>query len=188
MKNTIRALAVAAAIAALAVPAQASTTTLTFSELVGIHSTLNYTGTAGGNLTVSSNKGKLVIVLGELGVATLTNWDPRLGPSETITFSFSQAVNLSYWDMDDLNLAGSNQFGLRVDGGANKSYSLDSHGPASTLTGQTFTFAYKGDAYFIDTLKFSSVSPVPEPAAWALAVAGMGVVAGLQRRRAARAC
>lgn len=182
MTLSIRAVAAAVAIAAASASAQATTTTLTFSEIIGVHNTLSYSGTAGGNLTVSSNKGSLTIVLGELGVASWSNWDPRLGSGETITFSFTQDVKLSYWDLDDLPF-GSNQFGLKVDGGANKSYSLDSHGSSTPLIGKTFTFAYKGDSYFIDTLKFSSVTPVPEASTAAMALAGLGVVGFMAARR-----
>ena len=182
MTLSIRAAVAAAAIAATA-SAQAATTTLTFSELVGVHSSLTYSGTVGGNLTVTSNKGSLTVVLGELGVATWTNWDPGLGAGETITFSFAQDVKLSHWNLDDLNLLGSNQFGLKVDGGANKSYSLDSHSSATALIGKTFTFAYKGDAYFIDTLKFSSVTAVPEASSVAMTLAGLGVVGFMAARR-----
>lgn len=182
MKHAIRAVVAATALTAAAVSAQAATTTLTFSELVGVHSSLTYSGTVGGNLTVTSNKGSLTIVLGELGVATWNNWDPRINGGETITFSFAQDVKLSYWDLDDLPF-GSNQFGLKVDGGPNKTYSLDSHGSSTTLIGKTFTFGYKGDSYFIDTLKFSSVTPVPEASSVAMTLAGLGVVGFIAARR-----
>lgn len=182
MTLSFRAIAAAVAIAAASASAQATTTTLTFSEIVGVHNTLSYSGTAGGNLTVSSNKGSLTIVLGELGVATWNNWDPRLNAGETITFSFAKDVKLSYWDLDDLP-HGSNQFGLKVDGGANTSYSLDSHGPSTVLIGKTFTFAHKGDSYFIDTLKFSSVTPVPEASSVAMTLAGLGLVGFIASRR-----
>jgi hypothetical protein len=187
MKHAIRAVVAATALAAAAVSAQAATTTLTFSELIDVESSLHYSGTAGGDLTVTSNKGSLTIVLGELGVATWNNWDPRINGGETITFSFTQDVKLTYWDMDDLNLLGSNNFGLKVDAGPNKTYSLDSHAPSTTLSGKTFTFSYKGDAYFIDELVFASVTPVPEASSVAMTLAGLGVVGFIaaRRRRAA---
>lgn len=183
MKHAIRAVVAATALAAAAVSAQAATTTLTFSELIGVHSSLEYSGTAGGDLTVTSNKGSLTIVLGELGVATWSNWDPRLNAGETITFSFSQAVSLSYWDLDDGSLSNSNKFKLSVDGGAAQQFSLNSHGSASTLVGTSFTFAYGNQKYFIDTLKFSSVTPVPEASSVAMTLAGLGVVGFIAARR-----
>jgi hypothetical protein len=184
MNHAIRAVVAATALAAAAVSAQAATTTtLTFSELIGVHSSLTYNGTVGGKLTVSSNKGSLTVVLGELGVATWNNWDPRINGGETITFSFTDEVKLIGWDMDDLNLLGSNNFGLKVDGGPNNTYSLDSHAPSTTLSGKTFTFGYKGDAYFIDTLKFASVTPVPEASSVAMTLAGLGVVGFIAARR-----
>ena len=183
MKHAIRAVVAATALAAAAMSAQAATTTLTFSELVGVHSSLTYNGTVGGALTVSSNKGSLTIVLGELGVATWNNWDPRINGGETITFSFTNEVKLIGWDMDDLNLLGSNNFGLKVGTGPVGTYSLDSHTPGTSLVGKSFTFSYKGDAYFIDTLKFASVTPVPEASSVAMTLAGLGVVGFIAARR-----
>lgn len=173
---------------ACAASAQAATTTLTFSHLLDYESTLHYSNTVGGNLTVSATGGKLVIIGGELGVADLKHldFDPRLGNHETVTFSFDKAVKLIAWDLDDLNWKGSNNFGLAVNGGAKQTFSLDSETPGSvSLVGKTFTFAYKGDSYFIDKLKFSSVTAVPEPAAGALLLAGVGVVGLIARRRKA---
>ncbi|MFZ5527502.1 MAG: PEP-CTERM sorting domain-containing protein [Pseudomonadota bacterium] len=187
MKHAIRAVVAATALAASAVSAQAATTTLTFSELIDVESSLHYSGTAGGDLTVTSNKGSLTIVLGELGVATWNNLDPRINGGETITFSFTDEVKLIGWDMDDLNHKGSNNFGLKVDTGAVGTYSLDSIAPTPVLSGKSFTFSYKGDAYFIDTLKFASVTPVPEASSVAMTLAGLGVVGFIaaRRRRAA---
>lgn len=184
MKFSVRALVAAAAIAGTAVSAQAATTTLTFSELVGVHSSLTYNGTVGGNLTVASNTGSLTIVLGELGVATWSNWDPRLNAGETITFTFSQQVQLSYWDLDDGSLSNSKKFKLSVDGGNAQQYLLNSHDAGSTpLIGTSFTFAYDNQKYFIDTLKFASVTPVPEASSMAMALAGLGVVGFMASRR-----
>lgn len=182
MKHAIRAVVAATALAAAAVSAQAATTTLTFSEIVGVHSSLEYSGTAGGDLTVTSNKGSLTIVLGELGVATWSNWDPRINSGETITFSFTDTVKLSYWDLDDFFLS-TNKFSLKVDGGTPVTLSTFSHTTSPVLTGKTFTFGYKGDAYVIDTLKFSSVTPVPEASSVAMTLAGLGVVGFIAARR-----
>lgn len=184
-----RGLLVSAWVLGSCMSAQASTTTLTFAELIGVHSTLNYTGTAGGALTVTPSSGSLVIVAGELGVAKWSNWDPRIGAGETITFSFQNDVELTGWDLDDLNLGGSNKFKLKIGTGPTHVMSLDSHhGAAGTLVGKTFSFGYSGDAYFIDTLRFSSLAPtpaVPEPSGLALVIAGLGVAGVIARRRRA---
>ena len=182
MKFSVRALVAAAALASITASAQATTTTLTFSELVGVHSSLTYSGTVGGNLTVTSNTGSLSIVLGELGVATWSNWDSRINGGETITFNFSQAVNLSGWDLDDGSINPNNKFGLSVNGGATQQLSLNSYGGAG-LIGTKFTFSYVNKNYFIDTLKFSSVSAVPEASSVAMALAGLGVVGFISARR-----
>lgn len=183
MKSSLRVLAAAAALAATTLSAQAATTTLTFSELVGVHSSLTYNGTVGGTLTVTSNTGSLTVVLGELGVATWTNWDPRLNAGEAITFTFSQTVSLSGWDMDDGSLLNSKKFKLSVDGGSAQQFSLNSTSSATPLIGTSFTFAYDNQKYFIDSLKFSSVTPVPEASSMAMALAGLGMVGFIASRR-----
>ncbi|WP_159098817.1 PEP-CTERM sorting domain-containing protein [Aquabacterium olei] len=161
-------------------------TTLTFSNLLDKKTTYVYKDTdAGGDATVTADSGKLVVVGGELGVATgglLGVLDPRLGKGESITVSFAKTVSLLYWDMDDLPL-GSNKFSLSVDGATPLLYSLDSHTTAPLLTGKSFKFGYAGDAYFIDSLKF--VCEVPEPETYALMVAGL-LTAGVMRRRQQR--
>lgn len=185
MKRTISHCLAASTLLLSALGAQAATTTLTFSELVDLETSLEYSNTVGGDLTVTADGGKLVIVAGELGVLKKHSIDARINGGESITFSFDDVVQLSYWDMDDLNLLGSNKFSLSVDGGSATKYSLDSHGPGSLLTGTTFTFGYKGDAYFIDTLKFSSVPAVPEPGSVALVLAGLGIAGLVAHRRRA---
>ena len=187
-KSITHALAVGALAAVMSVPAQAATTALTFSEVIAAASELHYTGTVGGDLTVSANSGKLVVLLGELGVSKASKLDPRINGGDSILFSFAQDVQLAFWDMDDLNFAGSNKFSLKVDGHPFQ-FSLDSHGPGSSslpLIGSTFEFGFKGDAYMIDTLKFKSVGPtlpVPEASTWAMALAGLGVAGVVARRR-----
>jgi hypothetical protein len=178
------ALAAALALASVA-SAQAATTVLTFSHLLDYEPSFTYNNTVGGKLKVTATGGKLAIVGGELGVADLKHFDldPRLGKQETITFSFDKAVNLIAWDLDDLPFF-SNEFSIKVDSNAAQTFSLDSFSPGSTsLQGKTFTFGYKGDSYFIDTLKFSSVTAVPEPAAGALILSGLAVAGLIARRR-----
>ncbi len=166
-------------------------TTLDFSKLLAIKSQLDYSDVVGGgDLTVTANQGKLVIVLGELGVSSgslLSKLDPRIGSGEAIKFSFQNDVELKAWDLDDLNFLGSNKFSLSVDGGAAQLLSLDSHTSLSSLTGKSFTFGYSGDSYFIDSLKFACVdvitNPIPEPETWALAGAGLMTLVMVSRRR-----
>lgn len=182
MKHAIRAVVAATALAAAAVSAQAATTTLNFT-LPFLEQTLEYGNTVGGDLTVSANGGKLVSFAGELGVAK--RWlfaDYRINSGESITFSFEKTVNLLSWDLDDFFLS-TNKFSLSVDGASPLTLSTFSHSNSPILSGKTFTFGYKGDAYFIDTLKFGSVTPVPEASSVAMTLAGLGVVGFIAARR-----
>lgn len=177
---------VAALTLSAAATAQAATTTLTFSEWIDLHSSLNYTNTVGGNLKVTASSGSLAVVLGELGVAQGLDWlDWRINSAEAITFTFQNQVTLIGWDMDDANLLGTNKFGLGVDAGPVASLSLDSHDSSTVFTGKSFTFSHKGDAYFIDRLTFASVTAVPEPSSVAMVLAGLGVAGLIARRRKA---
>jgi hypothetical protein len=158
-------------------------------------SDLTYQGTVGGNVQVSAQGGELAFsVLGELGVSSRSGplgvgaLDLALGKNEEITLTFDKAVSLIGWDLDDVNPLiirpdGSNKFSLAVDGGAASVLNLRSHLPSSALVGKTFTFAYAGDGYFIDTLTFGSASPVPEAATLAQLGLGLGMMALLMRRK-----
>lgn len=159
------------------------TTKLTFSEIIDVETKITYENTVGGDLKITSTGGSLVIVGGELGVASKKNWDVRIGKNETVVFTFEDAVELTKWDMDDLF---GGKFTLSVDGGAATQFSLDSHGPATDLIGKVFTFGYKNDSYFIDSLSFKGYCPpVPEPETYGLALAGLLTTAVVLRRRKA---
>lgn len=160
-------------------------TTLNFSKLIAVRSKLEYSDVVGGgDLVITPNKGKLAIVLGELGVASgkfPSNLDVRLGSGEAINFLFQNDVTLKGWDLDDLPF-GTNKFSLSVDGGAAQLFSLDSHtaDPGALLSGKSFTFGYSGDSYLIDSVKFICldvpIGPVPEPQGVALSLAGLLVL------------
>ena len=159
------------------------TTKLTFTKLLDAETKIERENTVGGDLTITANGGKLVVIGGELGVSSKKSpLDVRIGSGETVIFTFEEAVELTKWDLDDL-WGGSNKFTLSVDGGAAAQFSLDSNGPSTDLIGKVFTFGYKNDSYFIDSLTFKGYCPpVPEPETYGLALAGL-LVAGVALRR-----
>lgn len=164
-----------------------ATTKLKFDTLLKVGKTLTQKDTVGGDLTVTASKnGLLVNALGQLGVSTPTSFleaaDIRLGKNESITFTFENAVELINWDFTDLPEM-SNVFTLAIDGAAAVEYSLHSFNATTDLIGSKFTFGYKGDSYFIDSLTFQGYCPpVPEPETYGLALAGL-LVAGVALRR-----
>jgi hypothetical protein len=171
-------------------------TELTFSNLLNYstHTTVN--NTVGGTLNITPVGGKLLVnILGELGVTNQVIGDYSINKNEGILFNFSQKVSLAGWDMDDLP-GGKNTFSLKVDGGAAQSFSLQSLKPTAPLVGSSFQFGWLGEAYFIDSVKFSAwaeplspskpgpmVTAVPEPSTAAMLLACATVMAFVARRK-----
>jgi hypothetical protein len=57
--------------------------------------------------------------------------------------------------------------------------------PFTTLTFNRQAIATSGDGFSVDNLTFSSSAAVPEPANWAMLIAGFGLVGTMARRRRA---
>lgn len=179
-------------------PAATATTELTFSSLLSYSTRMTVNHTVGGRLDITPVGGALLVnVLGELGVTRQIIGDYSIGKNEGVLFNFGQKVSLTGWDMDDLP-GGKNTFSLKVDGGAVQSFSLHSLKPSTPLVGSSFQFGWLGEAYFIDSVKFSAwaepvqppnpspaVPAVPEPQTYALMAACLGVLAVATRRRSA---
>lgn len=159
-------------------------TLLKFSTLLSTGTMITRENTVGGTVKITATGGVPVIVAGELGVATKKNWDVRIGSGETITFTFDDQVELAGWDLDDLAF-GTNKFTLALDGGLATQFSLKTSSPGTSLIGKVFTFGYKGDSYFIDSLRFNEVCPpaVPEASTYGMALAGLFTLGAFARRR-----
>lgn len=174
-----------------------STTELTFSNLLNYSTHMTVNNTVGGKLDITPVGGKLLVnILGELGVTNQLIGDYSINKNEGILFTFSQKVSLSSWDMDDLP-GGKNTFSLKVDSGAAQSFNLQSLKPSSSLVGTSFQFGWLGEAYFIDSVKFSAwaepiaphkpapiVTAVPEPSVAVMLMACAATLAYVARRKA----
>jgi hypothetical protein len=171
-------------------------TELTFSNLLNYSTHMTLGNTVGGNLNITPVGGKLLVnILGELGVTNQVIGDYSINRNEGILFNFSKKVSLTGWDMDDLP-GGKNTFSLKVDGGTAQSFSLQSLKPGAALVGSSFQFGWLGEAYFIDSVKFSAwaepiaptkpsplVTAVPEPSTAAMLMACATVMAFVARRK-----
>lgn len=189
--------AVTAALGATAMPASADVV-LTFSKIFDIDSSITYTGTDLGDITVTPQGGKLVIKLGAIGVTGggLFNLDPSINARQSITFNFEGDVALKYWDLDDYFAPDhhdtNESFALTVTpsvgAAALLTPGLHTHSLGTDPVGKSFTFGWTHDNYMIDTLVFDSatvVSQVPEPGTYALLLAGLAVAGLLVVRRRA---
>ena len=193
-----RAVTLALAGLTLAIGTQAHATTETVLNFPLLHlpllqkPSLDYSDTVGGKLHVTSGTGSLSFsLLGYLGVESgglFSALDPSLGKGESITFAFDKAVTLKGWDVDDFNPLiifpdGNNKFGLSVDGSKVQSFSFGNYNAPTLLTGKTFTFSYVGDTYFLDQLRFTAATAVPEATTAAQLGLGLGMIGFMLRRK-----
>lgn len=172
---------------------------MTFSTLIG--GTLTVTATDDGNgaknstngivyQDLSPNYGGLGVVSRNESTGAKTGGD-EINWGDTLTLSFANQVKIvgfHFWDKDhaasDLNSG--DQFGLSIDGGATQFLSLSNfpwYGDGSTLIGNSFTFSYKNEDYYLGAVKVAAVPAIPEPQTYALMLAGLGAVAYVARRR-----
>jgi hypothetical protein len=102
---------------------------------------------------------------------TLTN----IGSGQTITFSpyLFGIIDNSFQSGSVQNSARLNWFGIGYDGNVNDTYKVQLD--VSGLSG--------GDKSVTVFAKLGSGAAVPEPASWALMIAGLGVVGGTMRRK-----
>lgn len=123
------------------------------------------------------------------GALNLTN--DEINQGETLTLSFANTVKIvgfHFWDkdhkLDDLNSGDS--FGLSINGGAMQQLALPNHpwyGAGSTLVGNTFTFSYVNEDYYLGAIKIAAVPAIPEPQTYALMAVGLAAMAFVARRR-----
>lgn len=131
-------------------------------------------------------------VLSRSGQGLLTGGDEiNLGDTLTLTFANTvKIVGFHFWDKDhsgaDLNAG--DKFGLSINGGATQSINLTHfpwYGAGSALIGNSFTFKYDNEDYYLGAVKIAAVTPVPEPQTYALMLAGLGAIGFVARRRRA---
>ena len=171
---------------------------MTFATSIG--GALSVTATDDGNGAINTTNGIVYQDIspdyGGLGVVSqnanggLTGGD-EINNGDTLTLSFANRVKIvgfHFWDKDhqayDLNSG--DQFGLSIDGGATQFKSLSNfpwYGAGSTLVGNSFTFSYKNEDYYLGAIKIAAVPAVPEPQTYALMLAGMAAVGFMARRR-----
>jgi len=171
---------------------------MTFSTLIG--GALTVEASDDGNGRVNTTNGIVIQDLapnyGGLGVISrngqglLTGGD-EINYGDTLTLTFANTVKIvgfHFWDKDhsgaDLNWG--DKFGLKIDAGATQAVNLTHfpwYGAGSTLIGNTFTFNYNNEDYYLGAIKIAAVTPVPEPQTYALMLAGLGAVGFAARRR-----
>jgi hypothetical protein len=139
---------------------------------------------------LSPTYGGLGVMSRNESTGAMTGGD-EINKGDTLTLSFANAVKIvgfHFWDKDhqsnDLN--NGDTFSLSVNGGAAQTLSLSNfpwYGASSTLVGNSFTFGFTNEDYYLGAIKVSAVPAVPEPQTYALMLAGLGAVMFMARRR-----
>lgn len=111
-----------------------------------------------------------------IGVISLPEADKRVEGGEYLMFKFSEAVTLNSFKLFDLPF-GTNTFLLN-------GVSTSTGGLAAPVGPfDTFVFKSAHDAFRVQSLTVSTVTPVPEPESVAMLLAGLGVVGFVAARR-----
>jgi len=112
--------------------------------------------------------------------------------SQTVVASATSGLSLNWIDANRTNNGGPHSYTVTVNGATLGTYTsgfsgfaAESTGPFGVIAGQSYTIAFNGIANgdttsFIDSV---SLATVPEPASWALMLAGFGMVGFAVRRR-----
>lgn len=190
MKNMIKtAFATAAFVAASA--ASAASVTFNFADQIFLGYPATYTESVGdlsvtvtgfsANGTQASLDVDLLLGLGvvefkKIGFITLPELATSVEGGEYLVFKFNQDVTLNSFKLFDLPF-GTNSFLLN--GVATSTHGLAA--PVGPL--DTFVFKSAHDAFRVQSLTVSTVTPVPEPESVALLLAGLGVVGFVAARR-----
>lgn len=174
---------------------------MSFSSLIGglMTATASDDGNGAQNATngivhqdLSPNNGGLGVVSRNDSTGQLSGRD-EINFGDTLTLTFANTVKIvgfHFWDKDhgsyDLSNSGLEKFGLTINGGATQFLSLSNfpwYGDSSTLIGNSFTFSYKNEDYYLGAIKIAAVPAIPEPQTYALMLAGLGAVGFMARRR-----
>lgn len=172
---------------------------MSFSTLIG--GALTVTASDDGNKAVNSTNGivyqDLSPTYGGLGVMSRNDSTGALAGGDeinlgdTLTLSFANTVKIvgfHFWDKNhqSYDLNSGDTFSLSINGGAAQTLSLSNfpwYGAGSTLVGNSFTFGFTNEDYYVGAIKMAAVPAVPEPQTYALMLAGLGAVAFVARRR-----
>jgi hypothetical protein len=168
---------------------------LTFDTLIGGALTTTAADSGSGNGIVYQD---LSPGYAGLGVISRSNsgglsGSDEINRGETLTLSFAnkvKVVGFHFYDKDHGtgDLGRYDDYGLSIDGGPTVSRSLDDpfpwFGAGSTLIGNSFTFSYVNEDYYLGAIKIAAM-PVPEPQSLALLALGLAAL-GFTRRRQAR--
>jgi hypothetical protein len=139
--------------------------------------------------------------LGVVKYKTPTRNDPdglsgadEINNGEKLTLTFANTVKVvgfHFFDKDhrQSDLSSSDKFFLSVNGAANQALSFGGgypwYGAGSTLIGNTFTFTYKNEDFYLGAIKIQAVTPpIPEPETYALMLGGLLAMGFMARRRA----
>jgi hypothetical protein len=174
---------------------------MSFSSLIGgvMTATASDDGNGAQNATngivhqdLGPNNGGLGVVSRNDSTGQRTGRD-EINFGDRLTLTFANAVKIvgfHFWDKDhgsyDLSNSGLEKFGLSIDGGATQLHSLSNfpwYGGSSTLIGNSFTFSYKNEDYYLGAIKIAAVPAIPEPQTYALMLAGLAAVVFVARRR-----
>lgn len=111
--------------------------------------------------------------------------DDNITSGETLTITFDQVVTLTSISLraEGHNYTGWAPGSTFLFNGNSTLLPLNVGSIGLNMTGQVFTFAYggaKADQFYLAAM---TATPVPEPEAWALMLAGLGAVGFVLRRR-----
>lgn len=127
-------------------------------------------------------------ILGKYGTTNQTYFEGADGGPEDVTFAYSTNGGLNWTNFDTYSTSGT---GTRdINGWTKLSYTL---APGAALSSTTFRFLQptnSGSSYdhwAIDNFFVSNSVAVPEPATWAMMIAGIGMVGFAMRRRQRKA-
>lgn len=123
-------------------------------------------------------------ILGEYGVTNQNYFEGADGGFEDVTFAYSTNGGASWTNFDTYSTSGT---GTRsVSGWTKLSYTL---APGAALSSTSFRFLQPNnsgsgfDHWAIDNFFVSNNIAVPEPATWAMMIAGIGMIGFAMRRR-----
>jgi hypothetical protein len=143
---------------------------------------------------LSPNYGGLGVAQYKPSTNTLYASADEINSGESLTLSFAntvKVVGLHFFDKDhnQIDLNSTDKFYLSVNGAANQALSFGGgypwYGSSSTLIGNSFSFSYKNEDYYLGAIKIQAVTPpIPEPETYALMLGGLLAMGFMARRRA----